>query len=91
MTDRGQPGLSIDCADLVELVTDYLEGAVDEPTRAEIEAHLALCPGCDIYLTQMRDTIQAVGHVPVQSLSSDAVDGLMTAFRGFRAPESPHP
>jgi anti-sigma factor RsiW len=89
MTDRSQPGLSIDCAELVELVTDYLEGVLDEPTRTEIETHLALCPGCDIYLTQMRETIRTTGHVPVQSLSDEAVDGLMHAFRDLHAPESP--
>jgi anti-sigma factor RsiW len=89
MTDRSQPGLSVDCADLVELVTDYLEGTLDEATRAEIEAHLALCPGCDIYLAQMRETIQALGRVPAQSLSDEAIAGLMAAFHYFHAPESP--
>jgi len=87
MTDRSQPGLSIDCADLVEVVTDYLEGALDEPTRAEIDAHLALCPGCDIYLAQMRETIQTLGHVPVESLSGDATKALLSVFRGFHAPD----
>lgn len=88
MTDRSRPGLSIDCADLVELVTDYLEGVVDEPLRAEIESHLALCPGCDTYLAQMRETIRAVGHVPPESLSPAATAELMAAFRTFHAPDS---
>ncbi len=83
MTDRSQPGLRIDCADLVELVTEYLEGALDEPTAAETEAHLALCPGCDVYIAQMRKTIQVLGHVPVESLSDEAVADLMAAFRDF--------
>lgn len=85
MTDRSQPGLGIDCADLVELVTDYLEGSVDEPTRREVEAHLALCPGCATYLEQMRETIRTLGHVPVESLSETAKTDLMAAFREFHA------
>lgn len=87
MTDRSQPGLRIDCADLVELVTEYLEGAVDELTAAEIEAHLARCPGCDAYVAQMRETIQVLGHVPVESLSDEAVAALMSAFRNFNGLE----
>ena len=89
MTQSERPGLGINCIDLVELVTDYLEGGLDDATRAEIEAHLALCPGCDTYLEQMRQTIEAVGHVPVESLSDRAVEDLMSAFRDFHAPEAP--
>lgn len=89
MSDHSRPGLAIDCAELVEIVTDYLEGAVDEPTRAEIEAHLALCPGCDIYLTQMRETIRTLGHVPVESLSDAAATALLSAFGDFHAARPP--
>jgi anti-sigma factor RsiW len=76
-----EPGLNIDCADVVELVTDYLEGALDEPTRNEIEAHLALCDGCSTYLEQMRETVRQLGHVPADSLSSEAAADLVAAFR----------
>ncbi|HTE72924.1 MAG TPA: zf-HC2 domain-containing protein [Actinomycetes bacterium] len=82
------PGMTITCQEVVELVTDYLEGELDDSTRAELEAHLALCPGCDAYLTQMRATIDELGHVPVESLSEEAQDGLMAAFRSFHAPGS---
>jgi anti-sigma factor RsiW len=91
VTDRSQPGLGIDCAEVVELVTDYLEGAVDEPLRAEIEAHLALCPGCDAYLAQMRATIDLLGHVPVETLSPQAREELVTAFGDLRRRTEPAP
>jgi len=73
----------ITCQEVVELVTDYLEGELDEATRTELEAHLALCPGCHAYLEQMRQTIDDLGHVPVDSLSERAQDDLMAAFRTF--------
>ena len=82
MTD-GPPGMTISCQEVVEIVTDYLEGQLDESTRAELEAHLALCPGCDLYLQQMRATIDQLGHVPVESLSEQAQSDLMSAFRTF--------
>jgi anti-sigma factor RsiW len=91
VTDRSQPGLGIDCAEVVELVTDYLEGAVDEPLRAEIEAHLALCPGCDAYLAQMRATIDLLGHVPVESLSPQVRAELVAAFGDLRRRAEPTP
>jgi len=75
-----EPGMTISCQDVVELVTDYLDGAVDEATRAEIEAHLALCPGCDEYLRQMRATLETLGHVPLDTLSDAAKDELLAAF-----------
>ena len=89
MSDRSQPGLAIDCAEVVELLTDYLEGALEEPVRAEIEAHLALCEGCDTYLAQMRSTIDVLGHVPVESLTEQVRKDLVTAFRDVHARREP--
>jgi hypothetical protein len=82
---RPVPGRQIDCIQVVELVTDYLEGAVDDATRSEIEAHLALCGPCQIYLDQMRATIDVLGHVPVETLTDEAQADLVAAFRDFRA------
>ena len=58
-------------------------GQLDETTRTELEAHLPLCEGCDEYLRQMRTTIQALGHVPLDSLSETAQADLLAAFRDF--------
>jgi anti-sigma factor RsiW len=86
MSNQPVPGMTITCTEIVEVVTEYLEGQVDEALRAEVEAHLALCPGCDHYLDQMRETIRLVGRVPVESLSDAARDDLMAAFRTFHTP-----
>jgi anti-sigma factor RsiW len=72
------------CQEVVELVTDYLEGALDASTHARFEHHLGLCPGCDTYLRQMEETAARVGSIPVESLSEDAQAMLLDAFRGFR-------
>jgi anti-sigma factor RsiW len=74
-------GMTIACQEVVELVTDYLEDTLDHATRAELEAHLALCAGCSIYLEQMRDTIDRLGSVPVDTLSERAQAELMAVFR----------
>jgi anti-sigma factor RsiW len=80
------PGLTVTCQEVVELVTDYLEGVLDPQMIEEVEVHLELCDGCDIYVEQMRATIRAVGGVPVTSLSEDAQAELVRAFRDLRGP-----
>jgi anti-sigma factor RsiW len=72
------------CAGVVELVTEYLEGALDAAVRARFEAHLADCDGCDIYLEQMRATIAAAGHVDVERVAPATLDGLIAAYRSAR-------
>jgi len=51
--EQRRPGLAVHCQEIVELVTDYLEGVLDPKMTAEVEAHLELCDGCDIYVEQI--------------------------------------
>jgi anti-sigma factor RsiW len=68
------------CAELVELVTAYLDGTLSDAERAEFDEHLALCPGCDRYLAQFRSTIDLLGELPEDSLTSPAREQLLDAF-----------
>ena len=72
------------CQEFVELVTDYLEGALDDDTVRRFEEHLALCPGCETYLSQMKETASRLGEIPVESLSAETQTTLLSAFRDFR-------
>jgi anti-sigma factor RsiW len=87
--EQRTPGMTIHCQEIVELVTDYLEGVLDPDMTAEVEAHLRLCDGCDTYVEQMRDTIRALGKVPVATLSEKAQAELVRAFRDMRGPTAP--
>jgi anti-sigma factor RsiW len=84
--EQRAPGMTVHCQEIVELVTDYLDGALDPDMTAEVEAHLELCDGCDIYVGQMRATIRALGKVPVATLSEAAQAELVRAFRDMRRP-----
>ena len=68
------------CDEFVELVTAYLEGTLPDDQRAAFDEHLALCPGCDRYLSQFRTTIDLLGELPEESLSSPAREHLLHAF-----------
>jgi anti-sigma factor RsiW len=51
------------CREVVELVTDYLEGALPARTRARVERHLARCRGCAAYVQQMREVVRLLANL----------------------------
>lgn len=76
---------SLSCQELVELVTDYLESALDGALLQRFEEHIAKCDGCAGYLEQLRATIRVVGTLSVEDLSPDAERTLLHAFRDWAA------
>ena len=76
----------LDCNELVELVTDYLEGALDAELRERFEQHIGDCRGCNAYVDQIRTTIDLTGRVAVDDLSEETKAGLLDAFRSFELP-----
>jgi anti-sigma factor RsiW len=71
----------ISCKELVELVTAYLDGVLDDETTRAFEDHLAVCPGCQTYVDQFRETIAQLGEVPLETLSKEAQERVLAAFR----------
>ena len=72
------------CRELVELVSDYLEGALPDAHRSRFEAHIAGCDACVVYVRQMRETLSVMGSIPPESLSGEAERELRDAFRDWR-------
>lgn len=77
------------CQDLVELVTDYLEGKLSRRDRKRFERHIAGCDGCTAHLAQMRRTIATTGRLTVEQIPAHARDEMLAAFRDWRAGEAP--
>ena len=77
------------CEELVELVTAYLEETLPAADRAAFDEHLALCPGCDRYLAQFRTTVDLLGELPEESLSSPGRERLLDAFAQWRRTSGP--
>lgn len=71
------------CREVVELITDYIEGTMPADDRRRFDAHLDECPYCVTYLAQMRQTIEALGEIPVDSIAPERRDRLVAAFRGW--------
>ena len=75
------PEDELTCQELVEIVSDYLEGALPEADRERFDAHLEVCEGCRRYLDQMRTTIRVVGALTEDDLDPGARDQLLQLFR----------
>jgi len=71
------------CKELVELVTEFLEGALSPEDRERFEKHVALCKGCAAYVLQMRKTIEASSALKGEGVSSRTQAELLRAFRDF--------
>jgi hypothetical protein len=71
---------ALSCQELVELVTDYLEGALGQPDLRRFEQHIAGCGGCTRYLEQLRATIRITGTITTDDLSPEAERALLEAF-----------
>lgn len=78
----------LDCQQLVELITDYLEDALPEPERAQFQEHLDDCDGCTEYVDQMRTTIELTGRLRADDIEPDVLDTLLAAFREHHDPGS---
>jgi len=75
---------ALTCKELVELVTDYLEGALSSDDKERFETHLAACDGCAAYLQQMRKTIQTIGNLGESLPSHQAKENLLRVFKNWK-------
>ena len=74
----------ISCHEVVELVTDYVEGELPAAETALFEQHLNFCEGCVWYVDQMRTTMHLVGAIEEEDLPDEMRERLLTAFRGWK-------
>ncbi len=72
------------CKNVVELVTDYLEGTLSAQDRRRFEEHLEHCDGCTEYLAQIRATRRIAAHLASVEVPDHIRRELMKAFRDFK-------
>ena len=73
------------CQQAVELVTDYLEVALNVEQLAALERHLAWCEWCATYVEQMRETVRLAGVLSEDDLAPQARDELLEVFRDWKS------
>jgi anti-sigma factor RsiW len=74
----------MNCNELVELVTDYLEGRLPEEDRRRFDAHLEECDACVTYVEQIRDSVALLGTLREDTLPPGAADALLDEFRDWK-------
>jgi anti-sigma factor RsiW len=72
---------ALDCNELVELVSAFLDGALDPAQEQTFTEHLALCDGCSAYVDQVRTTILRLGELAPDRLDDETRNRLLAAFR----------
>lgn len=75
------------CRELVELVTDYLDGGLSRRDRARFDAHIAGCTNCTRYLEQFRETIRLTGSLRESDVSNEAEAELLAHFAAWKRGE----
>jgi anti-sigma factor RsiW len=73
------------CEQMVELITDYLEGALSRSQRRRFEAHLAGCEHCAEYLEQMRATTRLTGQLRAEDLTPEMQEDFTALYRRWRS------
>jgi anti-sigma factor RsiW len=64
MADSKRPGPDdLQCVELVDSLTDYLDGEVNEGQRRRVERHLETCEGCRAALDQFTTVIRLGGRL----------------------------
>ncbi len=74
----------MNCSEIVELVTEYIEGLLPPEQQSRFESHLADCQGCRNYVEQMRMTIRLTGKLGEESLSDEIENEMLKAFRKWK-------
>jgi anti-sigma factor RsiW len=83
MTRLRRRAPQIVCQQLVELVTDYLEGDLDAADRAAVEQHLEACGHCTTYVRQVRRLLELTAG-PAEPVPDALLEDLTTRFRRRR-------
>lgn len=73
----------MNCDQFVELVTAYMDGALEPGSRARFQSHLKECEGCEHYLGQFRMTAELIGDLR-ETLDPDIRDRMLAAFRDWQ-------
>ena len=77
---------NLTCKEVVEAVTDYLEGRLSVVEWVRFQMHLGICVGCLVHLRQMKQTIQTLQRLPAEPIPPQVHDELLRRFRRWKTP-----
>ncbi|MGZ8631331.1 MAG: anti-sigma factor family protein [Actinomycetota bacterium] len=84
-----EPADDLTCRELVEVITDYVDGAMSTADRARFERHMGECSGCEAVVSQFRTTIEVTGRLTEEQVSEEQRDAMREVFRRWRLDAAP--
>lgn len=69
------------CREVVEVLTDYLEGALPVQDRVALEQHLLTCVGCTNFLSQLRTSIALTGDLQQEAVPPELIDAVLLMYQ----------
>jgi anti-sigma factor RsiW len=87
---RSEAALAVDditCREVLELLTEYLEGALAPAVEMAVSTHLDGCEGCRRYLEQFNASIDATSELREDTVPADVRESLLAAFRSWPRPD----
>lgn len=79
-----EPTDDLTCREVVEAITDYLDGASSAGPRERFERHLAECIGCTRVFAQFRTTIETIGTLTEDRVPHEQREATRHVFRRWR-------
>lgn len=79
-----EPSEDLTCRQLVEVITDYLDGSMTDDDRERFERHVSGCSGCASVLAQFRATIEATGRLADAEVDDEQREAMRGVFRRWR-------
>ena len=70
----------LQCRHVVDLLTDYFEGALPSGERVVLEQHLLMCEGCTSYVDQLRRSIDLTGRLTAEDVPEPVMGRLLRMF-----------
>ena len=77
-------GGKLTCKQVVEAMTDYLEGSLSLGERIRFQMHLGICLGCRNYLRQLKHTIYTLRQLPTEPIPPDVRQELIHRFKNWK-------
>lgn len=69
------------CRECIDLLVDYLEGALPPERARALDLHLELCPPCVAFVRTYKGTVEVARTLPVEEIPPELIQRLIDFLR----------
>jgi predicted anti-sigma-YlaC factor YlaD len=71
----------MNCVELLDVVSDALDGTLAEGVRTRFDEHLRACAACRNYVEQLKISVESLKRIPREGRPNPRRDALIEAYR----------